>query len=1097
MAVDVLAVYFRLGWRPIPIRGKVPFFKEWQHTNLSEEEFRKAYAPGDNVGLRTGWLIKDKIGLVALDPDQPGLIGFKPEVWIESGAMTHTTSVGPRVVFYTDSADVVSFTRKVAVRLSELSDEERKLLNKKAEGKTSITILEVLGEGRQFMAPPSRHPDTGEILRWIVPPKPPEESLVIHSMDELREIMEKSVTRSRWVLEELFETSKIEAGHNTELLNGWIEKIKARLNYAGETVNYLLFHCPLHPPDQHPSFVIHKAKFYCYDYHDDQAYSLKALAERLGINLSDVDVGKGAPAILNHISMIEDPNYAGRPVLVEAQVGSTSVAYLVPKKVKASIKDGSGSLKEDVKELPPHSPLYIKFVGINDDVKYRRLKSLFGNPSTVSISEESQRTVYWVRVRPPVFTLEKRGERIIDEKGYEYKAFDVYAVSDKPISFEPSALIRLVAIPLGSPKTQRIVLLASNVEFVEAVQSFDKDKLLKLKRKLDSLGGVKAKVQWILKNFERFSGIVGRRNLALAGLLAFFSPTWVYLDGDIQRGWVIVLFIGDTTTGKSETVLKLIGLLKAGLFITAETASQVGLTGTAVQVEKEGWITEWGFLVLADRKLLAIDGYHKLSPSASAGTAEAERQGVVTIGKAAKNSAYARTRQIKMANPVDREAGRFETRTLNSFLYPCQAIPTILDKTSIARLDLAVFAAGEDVKAEDVNVRFEEKPDDDIWLLGEALRWCWSETAKVEFAEEAVDEILKNATSLYNTFHTPSVPIVSMDMKWKLARLSAALAALTLSTEDFAKIKVTGEHVREVIEFLTDEYSKAGLNTLAQEERYEVYTSEEVEAFISKTAEQSGIDRETLENILRFIVHRGRFTRDQLRAEFNLSENNQLRPLLASLRNDNLIRAGRGFYPTPKLIQLYKTLSSSSLSSLSRPEKNPQSNSKNSGGQEKVAPFLSTVDKLDKLDRKGGVSFDWNGHVIGPYTPDIAYEKTVASIRAFQKEFGSLKANDLIRILSHYWREESHLKVAEKLLSDDVIPKPCYVAYRLKVEWEEDLTREEIISRMRRLGFSEAESKQLFEELAGFELFWYDKDGKTLWGWVSLDEKGERRYWRL
>jgi len=57
------------------------------------------------------------------------------------------------------------------------------------------------------------------------------------------------------------------------------------------------------------------------------------------------------------------------------------------------------------------------------------------------------------------------------------------------------------------------------------------------------------------------------------------------------------------------------------------------------------------------------------------------------------------------------------------------------------------------------------------------------------------------------------------------------------------------------------------------------------------------------------------------------------------------------------------------------------------------------------------------------------------------------------------------------------------VAYTLKVEWKEDLNQEEIISRIGKLGFSEADSKELFDELAGFELFKYEKDGKTLWGW--------------
>jgi DNA replicative helicase MCM subunit Mcm2 (Cdc46/Mcm family) len=101
-----------------------------------------------------------------------------------------------------------------------------------------------------------------------------------------------------------------------------------------------------------------------------------------------------------------------------------------------------------------------------------------------------------------------------------------------------------------------------------------------------------------LDNFERFSKIVGRRNLAMAGFLAYFTPLWVRFDGMLQRGWGNILFCGDTTTAKTETIRRLIMLLKAGMLITAETATAVGLTGTATQVEKEGWFVDWGFLVL-------------------------------------------------------------------------------------------------------------------------------------------------------------------------------------------------------------------------------------------------------------------------------------------------------------------------------------------------------------------------------------------------------------------------------------------------------------------------------------------------------------------
>ena len=89
---------------------------------------------------------------------------------------------------------------------------------------------------------------------------------------------------------------------------------------------------------------------------------------------------------------------------------------------------------------------------------------------------------------------------------------------------------------------------------------------------------------------------------------------------------------------------KLISLLRGGTLITAETASAVGLTGTATQAERGEWFCEWGFLPLNDRRLLAIDGAQRLSRKSWATLAETERTGVVIKATAAKGSAYARTR---------------------------------------------------------------------------------------------------------------------------------------------------------------------------------------------------------------------------------------------------------------------------------------------------------------------------------------------------------------------------------------------------------------------------------------------------------------------
>jgi len=421
---------------------------------------------------------------------------------------------------------------------------------------------------------------------------------------------------------------------------------------------------------------------------------------------------------------------------------------------------------------------------------------------------------------------------------------------------------------------------------------------------------VHERVNWILDNFEVYSQIVGRQNLAKATLLCRFTPRWIKFNGDTQKGWGNILLVGDTTTAKTETIRKIISLLKAGMLITAETASTVGLTGTATQVEKEGWYVDWGFLVLMDGKSLDIDGAHKLSLSNWAALAEAERSGVVAIAKAAKDSAYARTRQVKVANAVDRDADKYATQSLANFLYPCQALTSILDKTSIARLDLAVFADQRDVKAEEINVKFKGDYDEDLELLREALKWCWSNTAEIQFTDEAVELLLKEASSLYNAFFCESVPLASIDMKWKLARLSTAVAFLTLSTEDFSTVTVTEDHVKEVVEFLKNEYIKAGLNTLAQEKRFEVLSLEDVTQIIDRIIEASKgtLDQKMVKNVFKFIVIQGRVTRDRLKTKFGFTEVKQLRPLLAVLSNEKMVRAGNGLYPTPRLVQAYKIL---------------------------------------------------------------------------------------------------------------------------------------------------------------------------------------------
>ncbi|MEM3705354.1 MAG: phage/plasmid primase, P4 family [Candidatus Bathyarchaeia archaeon] len=74
-------------------------------------------------------------------------------------------------------------------------------------------------------------------------------------------------------------------GVATKVLQKWLEQLKQHLKMAGEGNQYFYTHCPFHKPDNNPSFAIHKTKFYAIDYHDGKVYSIKELAEALGVTL--------------------------------------------------------------------------------------------------------------------------------------------------------------------------------------------------------------------------------------------------------------------------------------------------------------------------------------------------------------------------------------------------------------------------------------------------------------------------------------------------------------------------------------------------------------------------------------------------------------------------------------------------------------------------------------------------------------------------------------------------------------------------------------------------------------------------------------------
>lgn len=769
--------------------------------------------------------------------------------------------------------------------------------------------IEIRTRGLLVTAPPSIHP-SGKAYTWL---SDPERTPIGHVDEEaLRRLLKKVEMAKKW-------KRFVEA-----LVPAWTPS--ARHNLAGPLAGYLR---KRGIPQEEAEFVVRAVALLAGD--DEVRDRLRYVRDTYQKPLSDVQglsglrelldediieaIKKafpverdGEPVELEHLTDLEEPRLSGRDVVVDAVVASTSIPYTIPARYRVRVI-GEEEDWEDEPYIPERSQFVLQLVGVSERRKQAVLLQFAGAPTgRPRIDVLAWRTVYRVRVRPVVFSLERKDGKVVDEKGREWKHFDIYIVANERLPLEPGTVVRLHGRILPDPRTQKVTLLVYRVEFPDHAEDYDPENIRRLLRKFEGWS-VGERVDWILEQIEKGSGIVGRQDVALTYLLDAFTPLWLELEGQPQRGWANSAILGDSTTGKSALAKWITTrVLKAGLIITAELASLAGLTGTARQLAENDWFVDWGLLPLNHRKWIIIDGAHKLPKDAYAALAETERSGVVVISKAGKGIAPAQVRLTKIFNPLNPENWR-ETKNLREFYRPVQGLPTVLDRVSIARLDRCIFVDSRDVGPEEVNRPRDGDYDPDLELLADVRGWCWSGRAKVSFDRDAWAEILDKATEIYDAYFVDAIPLASIDTKFKLARMAAALAFLTLSTdESLREVRVTKEHVDFVVGWLRAQYDRAGLGAYAKESRYEGVTEEEVRQIIREVAEAAGIGEEQVPEIFKFIVHQGRVTKEQIKQKFSLADKTQLRPLVSTLQNLDLIKRGNGFYPTSRLIDVVKLL---------------------------------------------------------------------------------------------------------------------------------------------------------------------------------------------
>jgi hypothetical protein len=402
----------------------------------------------------------------------------------------------------------------------------------------------------------------------------------------------------------------------------------------------------------------------------------------------------------------------------------------------------------------------------------------------------------------------------------------------------------------------------------------------------------------IYEDLERHTRIYQRRDLMLAVDLVYHSVLGFKFQGEqLARGWTEALIIGDSRTGKSTIVNRMLNYYGAGEFTTGENTTLAGLIGGLHQIGTS-WVLQWGRIPLNDRRLMVVDEAGNLPPDQIARLSSMRSSGIAEVIKVHTERTWARTRQIWISNPR-------EPRPLSSFTQGVLAVKNLIGAPEdIARFDMVVSSASGDVPLAVVNAEREfERPrlfEPD--LCHQRVMWAWSRSSgDVVWGEGATQKVLELATEQGERYrYATDIPLVEPnEQRVKLARLAVATAVMFFSaSEDGEKVIVQTEHVDFAAQFLEALYSKPSLAFAEYADhmraRYTITDEHRVSAIFVRNPNAVGA-----------FMEQDNLTQRDIQEILSFNDRDELRGAITTLRDCGFLRRyGSSFYQkTPAAIQ--------------------------------------------------------------------------------------------------------------------------------------------------------------------------------------------------
>ncbi|CAH1247849.1 MCM3 [Branchiostoma lanceolatum] len=398
------------------------------------------------------------------------------------------------------------------------------------------------------------------------------------------------------------------------------------------------------------------------------------------------------------------------------------------------------------------------------------------------------------------FTIQEMPEKA--PAGQLPRSVDIVADDDLVDACKPGDRVQVIGLYRCLPSkkggftsgTFRTIMIANNVKLMskEVAPSFSADDVAKIKKFSKSKKDV---FEILAKSMA--PTIHGHEYIKKAVLCMLLGGCEkVLTNGTRLRGDINVLLIGDPSTAKSQMLRYVLHTAPRAIPTTGRGSSGVGLTAAVTTDQETGERRlEAGAMVLADRGVVCIDEFDKMTDMDRTAIHEVMEQGRVTIAKAGIHAKLnARCSVLAAANPVYGRYDQYKTPMDNIGMQD-----SLLSRFDLLFIVLDKMDPEHDRMISDHVLRIHRyrspgEQDGDVLPMGSDVDVLT--TADLDAAEEEEKEMSiyeKHDNTLHGQKKDKKEKIVSMQFMRKYIHVAKALRpALT----------------REASDCIADEYSK-------------------------------------------------------------------------------------------------------------------------------------------------------------------------------------------------------------------------------------------------------------------------------------------------